>query len=577
MSTCELLAATDGAGHTLQKHKCYEGVTYGCDATRTAMWVAPKCTGLFRCGVRRLACGAQLPGREIDAYDRSDLTVADKRQELVNCSCVHGATPAAGPWHAPGVATAAAALPPRLEDQLAARRGWASRPCPGHFAGAAACGIERDEWMMVDALVKPGDVVAEFGARFGTTSCRLARATNNSGLVVSFEPDTSVVPSLLRNRAANNCRFNVFNGVLSSADNFMRGGGSYGSRTGDVEFAGDPADKRLFAIPRLSLAQLEARLGARLSVALFDCEGCMPHVLSDELLARLRLVLIEEDAYKRVKPRAPGVTHGRPWPGRAWPWLLVPSHRQPRSTRSHAPPRSPPPYRAQASARRARARRLRNLAREAAARRLRARLVRARHLLELGGVGEEPVPLGVGAAHGGGRRRRRRRFALGEAVAALRRVQAARGAERQGAQVCGVTLGTREWESSIVTSLLCLSQLSRVSHNENLSPLSWEPADNPRSNVPPTARSAQRVRHSRSLDDLLRSVSVISVEQNGHGFRSSSSACVQPAHVMEWPHGWSVIAAGASMHTTHSALRSSSSRGSRSIGRVRCCCCCCCC
>lgn len=307
MSTCELLAPTDGAGHPLRKHKCYEGVTFGCDATRTAMWVAPKCTGLFRCGVRRLACGAQLPGREVDAYDRSVLTTADKRQELVNCSCVHGASPVSGPWHAPGPPTAAAvALPARLEDQLVTRRGWASRPCPGHFAGATACGIERDEWMMVDALVRPSDVVAEFGARFGTTSCRLARATNNSGRVVSFEPDTSVVPSLLRNRAANNCRFNVFNGVLSSADNFMRGGGSYGSRTGDVEFAGAAADKKLFAIPRLSLTQLETRIGAKLTVALFDCEGCMPHVLSDELLARLRLILIEEDAYKRQKPSAPG-------------------------------------------------------------------------------------------------------------------------------------------------------------------------------------------------------------------------------------------------------------------------------
>ena len=329
-SACELIAATDGAGHPLRRHKCYEGVTFGCDATRTAMWVAPKCTGLFRCGVRRLACGAQLPGREIDAFDPRLLTVADKRQQLVNCSCVHGATPAAGPWHAPrAVASAAAALPVRLEDKLAARRGWASRPCPGHFAGAAACGIERDEWMMVDALVQPADVVAEFGARFGTTSCRLARATNNSGRVVSFEPDTSVVPSLLRNRDANGCAFHVFNGVLSSggAESFMRGGGSYGSRTGDVEFAGDPADKKLFAIPRLSLAQLEARLGARLSVALFDCEGCMPHVLSDELLARLRLILIEEDAYKRVKPRADGVHmvwRGVAWRGVAWRGLVWP-------------------------------------------------------------------------------------------------------------------------------------------------------------------------------------------------------------------------------------------------------------
>jgi len=62
-----------------------------------------------------------------------------------------------------------------------------SVPCTGPNKGYKAipgfgiCGIELDEWIMVDALVTPKHSVIEFGARFGTTSCRLARATRNSG------------------------------------------------------------------------------------------------------------------------------------------------------------------------------------------------------------------------------------------------------------------------------------------------------------------------------------------------------------------------------------------------------------
>ena len=47
------------------------------------------------------------------------------------------------------------------------------------------CGIEWDEWMMVRALVRPHHRVLELGARYGTTSCALARATQNSGRVVA--------------------------------------------------------------------------------------------------------------------------------------------------------------------------------------------------------------------------------------------------------------------------------------------------------------------------------------------------------------------------------------------------------
>ena len=56
------------------------------------------------------------------------------------------------------------------------------------FVGANPCGIEGDMWTMVHALLSPANTVLELGARYGTTSCAIAVATNNSGRVVSVEP-----------------------------------------------------------------------------------------------------------------------------------------------------------------------------------------------------------------------------------------------------------------------------------------------------------------------------------------------------------------------------------------------------
>jgi hypothetical protein len=57
--------------------------------------------------------------------------------------------------------------------------------------------------------------------------------------------------------------------------------------------------------------------------------------------------------------------------------------------------------------------------------------------------------------------------------------------------------------------------------------------------APPPAMPTEptyAVRHCRSHAGRPKSVEAISLEQKGHGSPSSSSACVQPAHVMVCPH-----------------------------------------
>ena len=48
------------------------------------------------------------------------------------------------------------------------------------FRGATMCGIEWDEWQMVEALVRPSHVVLEFGARYGTASGSAFAAAGSS-------------------------------------------------------------------------------------------------------------------------------------------------------------------------------------------------------------------------------------------------------------------------------------------------------------------------------------------------------------------------------------------------------------
>ena len=180
-------------------------------------------------------------------------------------------------------------LPSRIEDveHLPRKKMSGCRT----YAGARQCGMEWDEWMMIDALVKPDDVVIEYGARFGTTSCRLALATKNSGRVASIDPDKNVLKYLLANRASHNCRFYVVAGTVSDVSLAMPrithyGTASHVARANESNTAGN-----------LALAEVERRMSAKLTVALIDCEGCMAHAVNapGDLLGRVSTVLIEED------------------------------------------------------------------------------------------------------------------------------------------------------------------------------------------------------------------------------------------------------------------------------------------
>jgi len=161
------------------------------------------------------------------------------------------------------------------------------RPC-ATFSGAFLCGSEWDEWVLVSALVSPRSVVIEFGARFGTTSCNLAAATHNSGLVVSVEPDPRAHRHLLHNRDLHHCNFAAVLGTVSAIP--LRMGAL---RRGQYHQKTLPATNA--SLPNFDFQHIEAQIGAKFDTALIDCEGCFDFIPL-ALIRQLKLILLEEDA-----------------------------------------------------------------------------------------------------------------------------------------------------------------------------------------------------------------------------------------------------------------------------------------
>jgi len=156
-----------------------------------------------------------------------------------------------------------------------------------------ACDIEWDEWMLANAFIQPGDVVVEFGARFGTTSCILSRNVGKHGEVISVEPDVTVHGHLLRNRQSHGCDFHAVLGTVSSEPIYMGSCCSYAQRTSET---GEGP-----ALPSISTDEIETILGRKINVALIDCEGCITQIDKTSLLDESKgvdLILMEEDQIK---------------------------------------------------------------------------------------------------------------------------------------------------------------------------------------------------------------------------------------------------------------------------------------
>eukprot|EP01040_Poterioochromonas_malhamensis_P013000 gene13000-14253_t len=166
-------------------------------------------------------------------------------------------------------------------------------PCT--FKGAD-CPIEIVEHEFVYKYIQSSDVVLELGARYGTTTCAIACTLKNSGKVVAVEPDHGVWEYLRENVKSHSCASTVFFGAVSDVP-FAVFDQGYGTRT----FTQLPNSKLSADPSHITLHQLHKVMDMQFTVLLIDCEGCITHLLPDNLqrlahlLRRVRVILLEGD------------------------------------------------------------------------------------------------------------------------------------------------------------------------------------------------------------------------------------------------------------------------------------------
>jgi FkbM family methyltransferase len=176
------------------------------------------------------------------------------------------------------------------------------------FEQANPCGIESDMWTLVRALVRVDSTVLELGARYGTTSCVLAEMTQNSGRLVSVEPDPNAHDALRRNLRAHRCNAGVFRGTVGRTTQTLVEG-RRGGRNASYERQTQPAalDAK-HALDRLTPRELATLSGlGEFDTLVIDCEGCIEDLLAGDagpailsLFPRLEVLLVEADAPRRV-------------------------------------------------------------------------------------------------------------------------------------------------------------------------------------------------------------------------------------------------------------------------------------
>jgi len=163
------------------------------------------------------------------------------------------------------------------------------------WQGNPICFIEAPEWTLAKKWIPANASVMEFGARFGTTTCEISKKLENSGRMVTIEPDPMVWGYLENNVKQHNCHSHVLRGAISSTPLRMLGSG-YGGRseTGKNLRVGSGE----ISIPTFSFDEVQKAVGFKIDTLLIDCEGCaqdMMDQIGPAIREQIQLIVIEAD------------------------------------------------------------------------------------------------------------------------------------------------------------------------------------------------------------------------------------------------------------------------------------------
>ena len=162
----------------------------------------------------------------------------------------------------------------------------------------AYCPIERATWEAVRRVVTRGDTVLEIGARYATTSCQVAAAQNNSGRLISVEPDPVVWAAAEFNKLTHNCAGYSLLGILGPRDVWVEEGsaGLLGYNRRPVAGAGQGPG--MVRVRHYTWSQAEEMTGLSVNTLILDCEGCYVDFLAENFERfrdQLDKIILEND------------------------------------------------------------------------------------------------------------------------------------------------------------------------------------------------------------------------------------------------------------------------------------------
>ena len=165
----------------------------------------------------------------------------------------------------------------------------------------ASCLIERDMFSVAKELITPDDVVLEVGARYGTTTCAVARYQGNSGNLIAVEADPSVWRVLQYNLATHSCKAHLVLGVMGEKDLVLVDENQLiNMPLGYAKVTSEDENAKGTHVAHFSWDDIETQTGLKINTVIFDCEGCMFPILKayKHKFSQIQKVIIENDNHQ---------------------------------------------------------------------------------------------------------------------------------------------------------------------------------------------------------------------------------------------------------------------------------------
>jgi hypothetical protein len=144
--------------------------------------------------------------------------------------------------------------------------------------------MEIDEQLAAYTYIEPDDIVLELGARYGTVSNVINHKLNNKKNHVVVEPDSTVIPSLTKNR--QKYQYYIENSYISNKNKKLIGDG-YGKMMVNSDEKNN----------KITYNEFKLKYPLKFNVIVADCEGCLPDfldIMGDDL-NHVKKILFEAD------------------------------------------------------------------------------------------------------------------------------------------------------------------------------------------------------------------------------------------------------------------------------------------